>query len=88
MPWVRKQSGRPDSVGRLARALAEHENNLAEGQRPPDSWVKLLSRINRGELGRGRGRLREAVEHARQEFSNVVLPHEAKRSAEFREAAE
>ncbi len=86
LPWIREQRARSDAIGKLARALAAHEGSLAEEQEPPDSWVILLSRISRGELGRGKDKLRQAVDRARVEFNRT---HEEKKPpAAFQEAAE
>ena len=74
------------AIGKLARALAAHEGSLAEEQEPPDSWVILLSRINRGELGRGKDKLRQAVDRARVEFNRTH--EERKPPVAFQEAAE
>ena len=87
LPWLRKQPERGDDIGDLARALARHE--AEPDASPPDSWVKVASRITRGEIGApiGKARLRAALDTARTEF--VALPEEKEqRPSEFRAAAE
>jgi hypothetical protein len=94
MGWLRQQAVRGDHIGALAAALLEHEAALTDGQEPPDSWVKLRSRIGRALIRDsvlGPGELRAAVEEAKAEFNGTILPHEReaeKRPAEFAEAAE
>ena len=87
MGWLRSQTGRVDSIGRLARELEAHERNL-NGEAAPDSWIKIKSRITRGIIGGGR-ELRGVVDTALAEFRTVLLPHEqVKESAPVLEAAE
>jgi hypothetical protein len=88
MGWLRSQTGRADSIGRLARELEAHERNL-NGEAAPNSWIKVKSRITRGIIGGGR-ELRGVVDSALAEFrTSVVLPHErAKESTPVLEAAE
>ena len=89
LPWLRQQA-RDDEVGALAAALRAHESSLVDGERVPDTWVKILSRITRGRIQHlclSASDLRAAVEHAREEFR--ALPREEEtRPARFREAAE
>src|SRR4051794_25867761 len=76
LPWLRQQT-RDDAVGALAAALRAHESSLLDGERVPDSWVKILSRITRGRIQHlrlGPSALRAAVEQAREEFR--ALPRE------------
>ena len=70
MAWLRSQTGRADSIGRLARELEAHERNL-NGEAAPDSWIKVKSRITRGIIGGGR-ELRGVVDSALAEFRTSV----------------
>ena len=75
MGWLRSQTGRVDSIGRLARELEAHERDL-NGEAAPASWVEIKSRVTRGVVGGGR-ELRGVVDTALAEFrTSVVLPHE------------
>ena len=92
MAWLRTQAPeRVDDIGKLSRALLDHEDNLAEGEVPPDSWVKVASRIARGVIhgAFGKDKLRRALDDALAEFRACTLPHEAKeQGVALQEAAE
>ena len=90
LPWLRRQHARCDEVGILGEALRTHEASLEDGEAPPDSWVKILSRIGRNRIQHfllGSGGLRAAVEQAREEF-RALPSEEQKHAAAFAEAAE
>lgn len=83
--WLREEIAKIGDVADLAGALVRHERDL-DDEDPPDTWVKIASRITRGTITDeiGRERLRAALDTARERFRNDILPHE-RNATEFAE---